>query len=69
MLLIAALALPVGAVSAVIAWALLRLIGLITNAIFYGRVGTQLVAPGEGHHNPLVVILAPVIGGLIIGLM
>ncbi|MEO8850497.1 MAG: chloride channel protein, partial [Allobranchiibius sp.] len=69
MLVIAALALPVGAVSAVVAWALLRLIGFITNAVFYGRVGTQLVAPGEGHHNPLVVVLAPVTGGLIIGLM
>lgn len=69
MLLITALALPVGTASAVVAWALLRLIGLITNAVFYGRVGTQLVAPGDGHHTAFVVILAPVIGGLVIGLM
>jgi H+/Cl- antiporter ClcA len=69
MLLIAALALPIGAVSAVVAWALLRLIGLITNAIFYERLDTALVAPGAGHHNPAVVLLAPVFGGLVIGLM
>jgi H+/Cl- antiporter ClcA/CBS domain-containing protein len=69
MLFIAALALPVGAVSAVVAWGLLKLIGLITNAVFYNRVDTALVAPGAGHHNPLVVLLAPVLGGLVIGVM
>ena len=46
-----------------------RLIGLITNAVFYGRVDTRLVAPGAGHHNPLVVLFAPIAGGLVIGLM
>ena len=58
MLVITALALPVGAVSAGVAWALLRLIGLITNGVFYQRVGTRLVAPGAIHHNPLLVLLA-----------
>ncbi|MGZ4655462.1 MAG: chloride channel protein [Blastococcus sp.] len=69
MLLITALALPVGAVSALVAWLLLRLIGLITNAVFYQRFGTALVAPGAVHHNPLLVLLAPVAGGLVIGVM
>jgi H+/Cl- antiporter ClcA/CBS domain-containing protein len=69
MLVIAALAVPVGAVSACVAWALLRLIGLITNAVFYARFDTHLVAPGSGDHSPLVVLLAPVAGGLVIGLM
>ncbi|HEU5007729.1 MAG TPA: chloride channel protein [Jatrophihabitantaceae bacterium] len=69
MLVITALALPIGAVSACVAWALLRLIGLITNAIFYERLDTKLVAPGSGHHNPIVVLLAPIVGGLVIGLM
>src|SRR5690349_3402091 len=68
-LLITALALPIGAVSAVVAWALLRLIGLITNLVFYQRVDTTLVAPGAVHHNPLLVLLAPAAGGLVIGLM
>ena len=61
--------LPVGAASALVAWTLLRLIGLITNAVFYHRLGTRLVAPGSGHHNPAVVLLAPVAGGLVIGLL
>jgi H+/Cl- antiporter ClcA/CBS domain-containing protein len=69
MLLIAGLALPIGAVAACVAWMLLRLIGLITNAVFYQRVDTSLVAPGAGHHNPLVVLFAPVVGGLVIGVM
>jgi chloride channel protein, CIC family len=69
MLLIAALALPTGAAATLISWALLRLIGLVTNAVFYQRVSTQLVAPGASHHNPLLVLLAPAVGGLVIGLL
>ena len=53
MLVITALAVPVGAVSACAAWVLLRLIGLITNLVFYQRVDTALVAPGAGHHTLL----------------
>ncbi|HEX5120742.1 MAG TPA: chloride channel protein [Pseudonocardiaceae bacterium] len=69
MLLIAALALPVGAAAALAAFALLRLIGLITNLIFYQRVATGLVAPGAAHHPWWLVLCAPVAGGLVIGLM
>ncbi|MBS1879056.1 MAG: chloride channel protein [Actinobacteria bacterium] len=68
MLAIAALALPLGAVAAVLAWALLRLIGLITNLVFYDRVATTLVAPGAIPHPPLLILLAPVCGGLVVGL-
>jgi H+/Cl- antiporter ClcA len=64
-----ALALPLGAASAVCALALLRLIGLITNLVFYGRLSTSLVAPGTGHHSPLLILLAPIAGGLVVGLM
>jgi CIC family chloride channel protein len=69
LLVIAAYALPIGALSAAVAWALLRLIGLITNLVFYQRFGTALVAPGDGHHSPALILLAPVCGGLVIGLM
>jgi H+/Cl- antiporter ClcA len=69
MLVIAAIAAPIGAVSAVVAWGLLRLIGLITNGVFYHRVATSLVAPGAIHHNPFLIVFAPVLGGLVIGLM
>jgi H+/Cl- antiporter ClcA len=68
-LLIAALALPIGAIGACLAWMLLRLIGLITNLVFYDRFGTVLLAPGAGHHSPLLILLAPVCGGLVIGLV
>jgi CIC family chloride channel protein len=67
--LITALALPVGGASAIAAFCLLRLIGLITNLVFYQRVSTALVAPGAGHHSPWLVLLAPVAGGLVVGLM
>ncbi len=69
MLVIAAFAVPIGALSAVVAWALLRLIGLITNLVFYQRIGTELVAPGAGHHSPVLILAAPIAGGLVIGLI
>jgi H+/Cl- antiporter ClcA len=69
LLVIALYALPIGVLSAGVAWALLRLIGLITNLVFYQRLGTALVAPGAEHHSPALLLLAPVCGGLVIGLM
>jgi H+/Cl- antiporter ClcA len=68
-LLICALALPIGVISALGAWCLLRLIGLFTNLFFYGRPRTGLVAPGSGHHSWLLILLVPIAGGLIVGLM
>jgi CIC family chloride channel protein len=69
MLVIALIAVPVGALAALTSWVLLRLIGLITNAVFYHRVRTTLTAPGSGHHNPAVILIAPIVGGLVIGVM
>jgi H+/Cl- antiporter ClcA len=66
---IAAWAIPVGALAAVTALALLRLIGLITNLVFRQQATTALVAPGSGHPSALLVLLAPIGGGLLIGLM
>lgn len=67
-LVLSVMALVIGVMSAVIAWVLVVLIGLITNITFYQRVATDLVSPD---HNQLGVwmILIPVVGGLIIGLM
>jgi chloride channel protein, CIC family len=67
--MISALALAVGAVAAVVADGLLKLIGLITNLVFYQRVATGLVAPGVGAHHWWLIVSAPVVGGLIVGLM
>lgn len=69
MVLIIGLAMPIGAMSAGVSWLLLRLIGLITNLVFYSRVDTRLVAPGAIHHHPVLVLLAPAAGGLVVGLM
>ena len=49
-LLITAVALAVGGASAVAAFCLLRLIGLITNAVFYQRLSTSMTAPGAARH-------------------
>ncbi|HEX5401903.1 MAG TPA: chloride channel protein [Pseudonocardiaceae bacterium] len=68
-LVITAIALLVGVAAAGTAYALLRLIGLITNLVFYQRVATGLVAPGAIHHPWWLVLCAPVFGGLVIGLM
>ncbi|HTU74057.1 MAG TPA: chloride channel protein [Trebonia sp.] len=68
-LMISAIALVVGGASALAAFCLLRLIGLITNLVFYQRVSFALVAPGAHHHPPWLVLLAPVAGGLAVGLM
>jgi CIC family chloride channel protein len=65
---ISGLAIVIGVLSAYVALGLLRLIGLFTNLFFYGRIKTTLVSPA-GHHLGYWVVLVPVIGGLIVGLM
>jgi H+/Cl- antiporter ClcA/CBS domain-containing protein len=47
---------------------LVRLIGLITNVAFYGRVVSDFAPPWAHNLGPLV-ILVPVVGGLIVGVM
>ncbi|MBR7831707.1 chloride channel protein [Actinospica durhamensis] len=66
---ITGLALLVGGAGALASFLLLRLIGLITNLVFFQRVSTALVAPGSGRHDPLLVLCAPIAGGLVVGLM
>src|SRR6185437_12404814 len=68
-LLITAVALVIGGASAVAAFCLLRLIGLITNAVFYQRLSTAMNAPGAVHHPAWLILLAPAAGGLAVGLM
>ncbi|MVU76339.1 CBS domain-containing protein [Nocardia sp. ET3-3] len=69
MLFIAALAVPIGALGAGAAWALSHLIAIITNLVWYQRFSTTTTGIGAGHHNPLLILGAPVLGGLIVGLM
>ncbi|HLY38375.1 MAG TPA: chloride channel protein [Candidatus Binatia bacterium] len=67
-LTISAIALAIGLLAAVVALALLRLIGLVTNLCFFQRWDVALVSPA-GHHLGWFVMLIPVAGGLVIGLM
>ncbi|MEV8475124.1 chloride channel protein [Streptomyces sp. NPDC051173] len=69
MLAIAAWALPIGAAGAGAAFVLLRLIGVITNLVFRQSLGTSLVAPGQGRPAWWLVLGAPALGGLVIGVM
>ena len=68
-IVICAIALLVGVLSGLVADGLLRLIGLITNLVFYQRIATGLVAPGVGEHHWWLIVGAPVAGGLIVGVM
>ena len=61
-------AVVIGALGAVVALILLRLIGLFTNLFFFQRWSTKLVSPA-GNHLGIFVVLVPVIGALIIGFM
>jgi len=67
-LTISAFAIGIGAVSAFVALGLLRLIGLFTNLFFFQRFDTSFVSP-ESHHLGIFVVIVPVIGALIIGVM
>src|SRR5262245_12736512 len=61
-------AIGIGVLSAFVALALLRLIGLFTNLFFFQRWDTALVSP-TGNMLGLFEVLIPVIGALIIGFM
>lgn len=67
-LLLCLLALPIGAIGAVVAKSLLWLIAVITNLAFFARLSASAASP-EGNHLGLWVIAVPVAGSLVIGLM
>jgi H+/Cl- antiporter ClcA/CBS domain-containing protein len=67
-LLLSAMALAVGAIGAVVAYALIWLIAAITNLAFYQRLSAAPAIP-QGNHLGFWVVLVPVAGALIIGLM
>src|ERR1700743_2483573 len=67
-LLLSLMALVIGGFSALVAYALLWLIAVITNLAFYHRFSAAASLP-QGHHLGYWVILVPVAGAVIIGLM
>lgn len=67
-LLISGLAICLGLVCALIAQLLVKLIGFVTNVSFYGRLSSSFTSPAN-HHLGAWVVLIPVGGGLIVGMM
>ncbi|HET8570479.1 MAG TPA: chloride channel protein [Candidatus Limnocylindria bacterium] len=67
-IVLAALAVPIGLIGALLAWLLLNLIGLFTNLFFFGRIRFDLISPAAAPTTPWIVIV-PVVGGLVVGLM
>ena len=67
-LLLCALAVPIGAISALVAKALIWLIAVITNAAFFLRWSSAPVTPAENHLGWWAIVV-PVVGSLLIGLM
>jgi H+/Cl- antiporter ClcA/CBS domain-containing protein len=63
-----ALASALGAVSAVAAWVLLELIKLCTNLFYFHRWKFEDVDPWQAGHHWWIVLM-PVLGGLIVGLI
>jgi chloride channel protein, CIC family len=65
---ISGLALVIGVVAAYVAVALLKLIAFFTNLFFFQTLSTTQVSPGS-HHLGYWVLVVPVVGGLLVGLM
>ena len=68
MLLVSVFAAAIGLVAGIVAFALYKLIGLFTNLFFYHRWSTDFTS-AQHNHLGWMVIVVPVIGGLIVGVM
>src|SRR5579872_6435310 len=68
MVMLVPMATLVGAAGAAGAWVLLRLIALVSNLVWLGRLGVSPVDFAQVRPSPWMV-LAPALGGLAIGLM
>ncbi len=62
------LAAAVGLIAGVVAYALYKLIGFFTNLFFFHRVSADFVSV-RYHHLGYWVVLVPVVGGIIVGIM
>jgi chloride channel protein, CIC family len=68
MLLVSFLSAAIGLVAGVVAFALYKLIGLFTNLFFFHRWSSGFSSAQHNHLGWLVIVV-PVIGGLIVGVM
>src|SRR2546423_11166009 len=65
---ICALAILLALAAGAIAQILMRLIALFTNLFFYGRFSIAAASPA-GHHLGALVIVVPVVGAVLVGIM
>ena len=68
LLMLAAMALLIGTGGAAAAWLLVKLIALVTNLVWFGRLDV-VPRPMAAAHRGAWMVAAPVLGGLVIGLM
>jgi H+/Cl- antiporter ClcA len=68
MLLVSLLSAAIGLVAGIVAFALYKLIGLFTNLFFFHRWSADF-ASAQHNHLGWMVIVTPVVGGLIVGVM
>ncbi|HYK35349.1 chloride channel protein [Alloacidobacterium sp.] len=65
---ISLLAIVIGVLGAYVAWFLIKLIGIFTNAFYYQRFSTAFISPANNQLGAYA-ILVPVVGSLIVGFM
>src|SRR5947208_12004036 len=65
---ICALSVVIAGLAGLVAQGLTRLIGLVTNLAFYGRISSEFLSPAANRLGPWV-ILVPVAGAVVVGLM
>jgi CIC family chloride channel protein len=68
MILISSLAAGVGLLAGLVAYLLYRLIGVFTNLFFFHRLSADFTSARLNHLGPWVIV-TPVLGGILIGLM
>jgi len=67
--ILAALAVALAVAAALAAQLLTRLIGLVTNLAYHGRFVAELTSPAGTHRPAAVLVLIPIAGALIVGVM
>jgi len=59
----------IGIAAGIVAQVLVHLIGFVTNLAFYGRFSLAFVSPGGGHRAPASLLLIPILGAIVVGIM
>src|SRR5437868_2465184 len=66
---VALYAMVIAVAASLAAQLLLRLIALCTNIAFYSRISIAHAEPAGGHRSVIAILLTPIVGALIVGVM